>query len=96
MRIISVFVVKSILHDLLISGVYELLRVCKSIKLEEQSPLNVFKGTVEGSVPSWLKRSRREKSCTKAVHEDSATSSTFGCVDSRYDYEELLYRYFYC
>ena len=33
-------------------GVYELVRVYKSINLEEQSPLKVFEGTVEGSVDS--------------------------------------------
>ena len=35
-------------------GVYELLRVCKLIKLEEQNPLKVFEDTIEGSVDSGL------------------------------------------
>ena len=36
------------------SGVYEVLKVYKSINLEEQSPLKVFECMVEGSVDSEL------------------------------------------
>ena len=36
------------------SGVYEVLKVYKSINLEEQSPLKVFECMIEGSVDSEL------------------------------------------
>ena len=41
--------------------------------------------------PSWLKRSRCEKICVEEVHENSAMSSTFWCVELWKDCDKLLY-----
>ena len=72
-------------------GVYELLRVYKSINLEKQSPLKVFEYTIEGSVDSMLVE---EVEAQEEMHESGSrvfyNEFNIRVCGSREDYEELL------